>query len=311
MKKEIKYFVLGALATFAGGALAQSFSLFSGIRLTQNGSDSAPAYSWNSDQNSGLWRNGADDLVLSVNSAAANTGYLELSPLDALLSAGDINLVAEDGDMVFDFTNAGSFRVNEFIQGTVGDTFPGLDLLSTSGMLRFIPWSSSSRGEIRFLTSGAVATTGRITGSTLTLAPTTSFTAEINGSSELVVAGTGITTPNESASETGYKGVPLNSQSANYTLVLADTGTNIYHPSGGGAGDTYTIPANASVAYPIGTVVTFINDDSNSISVAITSDTMTLAATTTTGTRTVSENGIATAIKVTSTSWIINGSGLL
>jgi hypothetical protein len=37
---------------------------------------------------------------------------------------------------------------------------------------------------------------------------------------------------------------------------------------------------------------------------------MTLAGTTTTGTRTLAENGVATAIKVTSTTWIINGTGI-
>lgn len=108
----------------------------------------------------------------------------------------------------------------------------------------------------------------------------------------------------------GYLDVPVNSQSGNYTLVIGDRGTCIYHPSGGGAGDTFTIPANGTVAFPIGTVITFINDDSSNISIAITTDTMTMAGTTLTGTRTLGENGWATAIKVTSTTWIISGTRL-
>jgi hypothetical protein len=108
----------------------------------------------------------------------------------------------------------------------------------------------------------------------------------------------------------GYKEVPQNSQSGNYTLLIGDNAKHVYHPSGGGAGDVYTIPANASVAYPIGTVLTFVNGDSNSISIAITTDTMTLAGTTTTGTRTLAQNGVATAIKTTATTWIISGTGL-
>ncbi len=110
--------------------------------------------------------------------------------------------------------------------------------------------------------------------------------------------------------EVGFRGVPQNSQSANYTCVIGDAGKHIFHPSGGGSGDTFTIPANASVAYAVGTVLTFINRDSNSVSIAITSDTMYLAGTTTTGTRTLGQNGIATATKVESTVWIISGSGL-
>lgn len=109
---------------------------------------------------------------------------------------------------------------------------------------------------------------------------------------------------------TGYMDDPQNIQAGNYTLVLTDRGKHIYHASGAGAGDTYTIPANASVAFPIGAVVTFVNSDSNAVSIAITTDTMTLAGTTSTGTRTLSQNGIATALKVTSTAWIIAGTAL-
>jgi hypothetical protein len=108
----------------------------------------------------------------------------------------------------------------------------------------------------------------------------------------------------------GFLEVPQNGQNGNYTLVLSDSGKFIYHASGDGAGDTYTIPANASVAYPLGTVLTFINSDTNSVSIAITTDTQTLCGTTTTGTRTLAQNGTANAIKVTSTAWIICGTGL-
>lgn len=108
----------------------------------------------------------------------------------------------------------------------------------------------------------------------------------------------------------GFRGIPQNSQSANYTLVLSDAGRQILHPSGAGAGDTFTIPANSSVAYAVGTVITFVNLDTNAVSIAITTDTLTIAGTSTTGTRTLAQNGYATAIKVTSTSWLISGVGL-
>ena len=108
----------------------------------------------------------------------------------------------------------------------------------------------------------------------------------------------------------GFRGIPQNSQSGNYTCVAGDAGKHILHPSGGGSGDTFTIPANGSVAYEVGTTLTFVNADSNSVSIAINTDTLTLAGSTTTGTRTLAQNGVATAIKVTSTGWIISGTGL-
>lgn len=120
-----------------------------------------------------------------------------------------------------------------------------------------------------------------------------------------ITQGTGST-----ADATGFRGIPQNSQSGNYTCVLADSGKEIFHPSGAGAGDTFTIPANASVAYPIGTVIMFTNMDSNPLSIAITTDTMNLSPGGTAGTRTLAQYGQATARKVTTTGWLIAGSGL-
>jgi hypothetical protein len=112
-------------------------------------------------------------------------------------------------------------------------------------------------------------------------------------------------------SNVGYLNIPQNSQSAAYTLVLADSGKSIYHPSADTTARIWTIPANASVAFPIGTAVTFINDTSAGvITLSITSDTLVLAGTGTTGSRTLAASGMATAIKMTSTRWMISGSGL-
>lgn len=105
--------------------------------------------------------------------------------------------------------------------------------------------------------------------------------------------------------------IAQNSQSADYTLILLDAGKHIYHPSADTTTRTWTIPANASVAFDIGSAVTFINDTSGgAITIAITSDTLVLAGLGTTGSRTLAANGIATAIKVTATRWQINGTGL-
>lgn len=110
----------------------------------------------------------------------------------------------------------------------------------------------------------------------------------------------------------GYLNVPQNSQSTAYTLVLADAGKHILHPSADTTARTFTIPANASVAFPIGTAITFINQNAAGVlTIAITTDTMRLAKVGTTGSRTLEVNGVATALKLTSTEWIISGTGLL
>ena len=108
----------------------------------------------------------------------------------------------------------------------------------------------------------------------------------------------------------GYLNIPQNSQSAAYTLVLADAGKHIFHPSSDNNARTFTIPANSSVAYPIGTAITFINMAAANVTIDITTDTMYLSSAGTTGSRTLAQYGSATAIKITSTNWIISGSGL-
>jgi len=108
----------------------------------------------------------------------------------------------------------------------------------------------------------------------------------------------------------GFRNIPQNSQSAAYTLVLADAGKHIFHPSGDANARTYTIPANSSVAYPIGTAVTFVNMTSQVVTIAITTDTMYLAKDGTTGSRSLAQYGSATALKITSTNWLISGSAL-
>lgn len=106
-------------------------------------------------------------------------------------------------------------------------------------------------------------------------------------------------------------GIPQNSQSSAYTLVLADANKHILHPSADTTARIFTIPANSSVIFPIGTAVTFVNQNAAGvITIAITTDTMRLAGPGTTGSRTLAANGIATALKLTSTEWIISGSGL-
>lgn len=106
---------------------------------------------------------------------------------------------------------------------------------------------------------------------------------------------------------TGWRDCPQVSKTANYTLVLSDRGKQVLMNN---TSLTLTIPANATVAFPIGTTIMVVNSNSTSLSVAITTDTMTLANSTTTGTRTIAQNGMATLTKIGLTSWLIAGTGV-
>ena len=157
-------------------------------------------------------------------------------------------------------------------------------------------------------TVNKVTFTAPATGSTLTIADGKTLTA----SNSITLAGTDSTTmtfPTVSSS-VGYLNIPINSQSAAYTTVLADSGKTILHPSTDANARTFTIDSNANVPYALGTAITFINMTSQVVTIAITSDTMYLAGLGTTGSRSLAQYGMATAVKLTSTTWIISGNGL-
>lgn len=125
------------------------------------------------------------------------------------------------------------------------------------------------------------------------------------GAGNIAIAG------GDATANIGYLNIPQNSQSTAYTAALTDAGKHLLHPSADTTARTFTIPANSSVAFAVGTALTFINQNAAGVmTIAITTDTMRLAGAGTTGSRSLAANGVATAIKLTSTEWIISGVGL-
>lgn len=106
--------------------------------------------------------------------------------------------------------------------------------------------------------------------------------------------------------------IPQNAQTSAYTLVASDQSKHIFHPVADTTPRIWTIPATASVNFPLGTALTFINQNgAGVITIAIGgTDIMRLAGAGTTGSRTLAANGIATAVKITGNEWIISGTGL-
>jgi hypothetical protein len=175
---------------------------------------------------------------------------------------------------------------------TVGGNFvvSGTTALSTA-----LPVASGGTGATTSTGSGAVV-----------LATSPTLVTPVLGTP---TSGTLSTCTVDGTDAVGFRNTPVNSQSADYTLVLADSGKTIFHPVADDNARTFTIPANSSVAYAVGTVISFVNLQ-NTVTIAITTDTMYLANDGATGSRTLAEYGMASAMKVDSTSWIISGNGL-
>lgn len=109
------------------------------------------------------------------------------------------------------------------------------------------------------------------------------------------------------ATSVGFLGAPQMSDQDDYTLALTDSGGHYYHVSG--TPHTLTIPANASIAFPIGTVIAIVNENgAGALAIAITSDTLRWGSST--GSRSLAANGTATLLKVASTVWRLTGDGI-
>ena len=251
----------------------------------------------------------------------------------AVFTAGDIEVIVNNVQQdPFD-----AYTVN----GTTTLTFTGAPSVGTGNILvtyrnYIVSVVVPAQGTVTNSTLAAAAITGdkigltAITGNLVAAAAITGDKIGLTAiTSNLIASGVTITspvliTPNigtpssgilssctvDGTDAVGFRNIPQNSQSAAYTLVLADAGKHIFHPSGDANARTYTIPANSSVAYPIGTAITFVNMTSNVVTIAITTDTMYLAKDGTTGSRSLAQYGSATALKITSTNWLISGSAL-
>ena len=102
--------------------------------------------------------------------------------------------------------------------------------------------------------------------------------------------------------DTRYLTPALNNQTGtSYTLVLADGSTLVTLSNA--AAIALTIPANASVAFPVNTQIQILQLGAGQVTVGITSDTLNG----TPGLKTRAQYSMATLTKITATSWVIAG----
>ena len=109
-------------------------------------------------------------------------------------------------------------------------------------------------------------------------------------------------------SSVGYIGSPQVSGGATaYTLALADAGDHVYFT--GGSTATLTVPTNATVAFPTGTTILVLNNNSGNLTISGAGVTFQLANGST-GNRTVATKGMASLIKVATDTWWVTGPGV-
>ena len=100
----------------------------------------------------------------------------------------------------------------------------------------------------------------------------------------------------------GYRDVPQVTKSAAYTLALTDRSKHISISTGG-----IIIPANATVAFPIGSRVFIYNDSATAQNISITTDTLRHEGGTITGTWSIQPYAMVELVKVKSTTWLARG----
>lgn len=189
------------------------------------------------------------------------------------------------------------------VTGAVKEVAPGTtgNLLTSDGS----SWVSQAAGAI----------TGNVTigNTTISLGGTANTVGNLTLTNVTIssgtITGTVSNATSNSANVVGYMGIPQNSQNGNYNVVLGDAGKHIYHPTGQAAA-TYTFPANSNVSFTLGSAVTIINGSANNVTISLTTDTLYLSSNGATGSRTLTQWGVATAVKITNTSWVISGSNL-
>lgn len=210
----------------------------------------------------------------------------------------EFNTALTDGDFLF--------------AGEAQPLDPGLTaiaaLAGTTGLLRKAAADTWALDTATYQTAQSVTGIVKSTGTTRS--------AAVAGT-DFVVPGGALGTPSsgnlssctaDGANPVGTGNIPQNSRSANYTCVSTDANKHIFHPSADVTARTFTIPANTSVAYPVGTTLAFVNQNAaGAITISINTDTMRKHGEGTTGSRTLPANRIAVALKVTATEWLISG----
>lgn len=141
-----------------------------------------------------------------------------------------------------------------------------------------------------------------------------SYSVAVSFSSDVSFVGTGdirnqTTSTSLSTDSIGFRGAPQNTQDATYTFVLTDAGKSVIHTAAGS--HTWTIPPNASVAYPLGTTIVVNNTGAGAVSIVRGAGvSLRIGGSATDSNKTLAQHGLATLFKASTDGWYISGAGV-
>jgi hypothetical protein len=232
----------------------------------------------------------------------AGAGYKLFNTGDVLTAAQVNTYLMQQTVMVF----ADSTARTTALSGVLAEGM--LSYLSNTNAVEVYDGSSwvavSNTGDITGVTAGTGLSGGGTSGS-VTVSIDTAVTADLSTAQTLTNKTLTSPTIND-----GKLNLTLNANTGTtYTFVLADNGKLV--TSNNAAGQTLSIPTNASVAYPIGAQinVAWITGAGQPTIDAVTPGTTTILSTgaTSTAPKLRVVNSVATCIKIATDTWLVTG----
>jgi hypothetical protein len=188
------------------------------------------------------------------------------------------------------------------------DTWTTDGVYDASGNLKTVPGSvnlaTQVTGTLPVANGGTGVTTSTGSGNTV-LSTSPTLVTPVLGTP---TSGTLSNCTVDGTNSVGFRTAPQTSGgSSSYTLVLTDSGKHVIFT--GGSTATLTVPTNSSVAFPVGTVILVVNDNSGNLTISGAGVTFQLANGAT-GNRTVATKGLATCVKTATDTWYVSGAGV-
>jgi len=207
---------------------------------------------------------------------------------------------------IISVTNAFTGNVNNIVitDGSQGLTNKSINL-SNNTLTGTLAEFNTACSNANFVSTAGTETLTNKTLTTPTInTPTIDTPTITNGSlTGVAISNSSTISDGTNAYEIGFRNMPQSSN-ATGTLIASDNGKHLYLAS------NITVPPNASVPFPIGTVISIVSSGSSFTIIQGTGVTLKLANTTTTGNRTMAANGLATLLKVAQDIWYITGIGI-
>jgi hypothetical protein len=215
------------------------------------------------------------------------------SPLFGWEEPDDTDLVKDGAAAIRTLGNAIDTSMGDLLGGTTGQI-----LSKNSATNMDFTWITNDVGDITAVTAGTGLSGGGTSGA-VTVSIDTSVTADLTTSQTLT--NKTLTAP--------VINLALNAQTGTtYTFALADNGKLV--TASNASAQTYSIPTNASAAFPIGTQINLIQIGAGQVTVqAVTAGTTTVLsnAATAAGPKCRNQYAALTCIKVATDTWYVIG----